>query len=104
MPNMEYRLASGHSVRHLDVAPMISALRIQPSDFENEPRLRQRRASAQVIGLERADAPGDQTVEAPNLPELPFVHSLTLVRHPPISSLAAHLTRSRDQRQICRRR
>jgi len=34
MPNMEYRLASGHSVRHLDVAPMITALRTQPSDFE----------------------------------------------------------------------
>ena len=34
MPNLEYRLASGHSVRYLDVAPMISALRFQPSDFE----------------------------------------------------------------------
>src|SRR5277367_3291465 len=34
MPNVEYRLASGHSVRHLDVAPMIAALRFQPSDFE----------------------------------------------------------------------
>ena len=34
MPNVEYRLASGHSVRYLDVAPMISALRFQPSDFE----------------------------------------------------------------------
>ena len=33
MPNVEYRLA-GHSVRYLDVAPMISALRFQPSDFE----------------------------------------------------------------------
>ena len=57
------------------------------ADFENEPRLRQRPASAQVVGLERADAPGDQTVEAPNLPEL-ALHSLTLVRHRPISSLA----------------
>ena len=32
-PSMEYRLA-GHSGRYLDVAPMISALRFQPSDFE----------------------------------------------------------------------
>ena len=34
MPNVEYALASGHSVRYLDVAPMIAALRFQPSDFE----------------------------------------------------------------------
>src|ERR1700733_4874256 len=34
MPNIEYALASGQSLRHLDVAPMISALRFQPSDFE----------------------------------------------------------------------
>lgn len=34
MPNMEYALGSGQSLRHLDVAPMISALRFQPSDFE----------------------------------------------------------------------
>jgi hypothetical protein len=34
MPNVEYALASGRSLRHLDVAPMISALRFQPSDFE----------------------------------------------------------------------
>ena len=34
MPNVEYRLASGHSLRYLDVAPMITALRSQPSDFE----------------------------------------------------------------------
>src|SRR3984885_8060711 len=34
MPNMEYALGSGRSLRHLDVAPMISALRFQPSDFE----------------------------------------------------------------------
>ena len=34
MPNMEYTLAPGQSLRHLDVAPMISALRFQPSDFE----------------------------------------------------------------------
>ena len=34
MPNVEYRLASGHSVRYLDVAPMITALRAQPADFE----------------------------------------------------------------------
>lgn len=34
MPNVEYRLASGHSLRFLDVAPMITALRSQPSDFE----------------------------------------------------------------------
>ncbi len=35
MPNLEYALASGQlrSAR-LDVAPMISALRFQPSDFE----------------------------------------------------------------------
>ena len=32
--NMEYALVSGQSLRHLDVAPMISALRFQPSDFE----------------------------------------------------------------------
>jgi hypothetical protein len=34
MPNVEYALASRHSGRYLDVAPMISALRFQPSDFE----------------------------------------------------------------------
>jgi hypothetical protein len=34
MPNVDYRLASGHSVRYLDVSPMIAALRIQPVDFE----------------------------------------------------------------------
>jgi hypothetical protein len=34
MPNVEYALASGHSVRYLDAAPMIAALRFQPSDFE----------------------------------------------------------------------
>ena len=34
MPNVEYALASGRSLRHLDVAPMITALRFQPSDFE----------------------------------------------------------------------
>ena len=34
MPNVEYALASGHSVRYLDVAPMIASLRFQPSDFE----------------------------------------------------------------------
>ena len=32
MPNMEYRLASAYSVRYLDVAPMISALRFQPEN------------------------------------------------------------------------
>jgi hypothetical protein len=34
MPSMEYALGSGNSLRQLDVAPMISALRFQPSDFE----------------------------------------------------------------------
>ena len=34
MPNVEYALPSGHSLRYLDVAPMIAALRFQPSDFE----------------------------------------------------------------------
>src|ERR1700722_15892396 len=34
MPNVEYALASSRSLRHLDVAPMITALRFQPSDFE----------------------------------------------------------------------
>ena len=48
-------------------------------DFENKSRLRQRPASAQVIGFERADASGDETVEAANLGELALVHSLTLV-------------------------
>jgi hypothetical protein len=34
MPNVEYAIAPGHALRHLDVAPMIAALRFQPSDFE----------------------------------------------------------------------
>ena len=34
MSNVVYRTTSEHSVRHLDVAPMISALRFQPVDFE----------------------------------------------------------------------
>jgi hypothetical protein len=34
MPNVEYALTSGRSGRYLDVAPMIAALRSQPSDFE----------------------------------------------------------------------
>ena len=34
MPNVEYALTSAHSLRNLDVAPMITALRFQPSDFE----------------------------------------------------------------------
>jgi hypothetical protein len=34
MPNVDYPLASGHSLSNLDVAPMISALQFQPSDFE----------------------------------------------------------------------
>lgn len=34
MPSVDYVLASGHSVRYLDVSPMISALRFQPIDFE----------------------------------------------------------------------
>jgi hypothetical protein len=34
MPNLEYALASGRSTSSLDVGPMISALRFQPSDFE----------------------------------------------------------------------
>ena len=34
MANVEFRYAPGPSVRYLDVAPMISALRFQPSDFE----------------------------------------------------------------------
>jgi hypothetical protein len=34
MPNVEYAIAPGFGLRHLDVAPMITALRFQPSDFE----------------------------------------------------------------------
>ena len=34
MANVELRYASGPLARHLDVAPMISALRFQPDDFE----------------------------------------------------------------------
>ena len=34
MANVEFQYASGHSVRYLDVSPMISALRFQPSDFD----------------------------------------------------------------------
>jgi len=34
MPNVEYALSSGRSLRNLDVAPMITALRFQPADFE----------------------------------------------------------------------
>lgn len=34
MANVEFRYAPGPSVRYLDVAPMISALRFQPGDFE----------------------------------------------------------------------
>jgi hypothetical protein len=34
MPNVEYALSLGRSASSLDVAPMISALRFQPSDFE----------------------------------------------------------------------
>jgi hypothetical protein len=34
MPNVDYALPLGRSAPSLDVAPMISALRFQPSDFE----------------------------------------------------------------------
>ncbi len=34
MANVEFRYAPGLAVRHLDVSPMISALRVQPGDFE----------------------------------------------------------------------
>jgi hypothetical protein len=34
MPNAEYLITLDNSLRHLDVAPMITALRFQPSDFE----------------------------------------------------------------------
>ena len=34
MPNLVYAVTSDHPCRYLDVAPMISALRFQPSDFE----------------------------------------------------------------------
>ena len=34
MPNVEFRFASDRSMRYLDVSPMISALRLQPADFE----------------------------------------------------------------------
>ena len=34
MANVEFRLATDRSMRYLDVAPMISALRFQPTDFE----------------------------------------------------------------------
>ena len=34
MANVEFRYASGLTVRNLDVSPMISALRFQPGDFE----------------------------------------------------------------------
>jgi hypothetical protein len=34
MANVEFRYPSGHALRALDVSPMISALRFQPSDFE----------------------------------------------------------------------
>jgi hypothetical protein len=32
--NVEFRYAYDHTVRYMDVSPMISALRFQPSDFE----------------------------------------------------------------------
>src|SRR5208282_5938194 len=57
--------------------------------FENEPRLSQRAAPAQIIGLERPDALSDEAVETTNLLDLVPVHSLTLVRYLPTSSLAA---------------
>jgi len=34
MANVEFRYAPGLTMRHLDVSPMISALRFQPADFE----------------------------------------------------------------------
>jgi hypothetical protein len=34
MANVEFRYAPGQVMRNLDVTPMISALRFQPSDFE----------------------------------------------------------------------
>jgi hypothetical protein len=34
MPYVEYAIAQSHALRHLDVAPMIAALRFQPTDFE----------------------------------------------------------------------
>ena len=34
MPNMEYAIARGYTLRDLDVGPLIAALRFQPSDFE----------------------------------------------------------------------
>ena len=34
MAHVEFQYAPGHTVRYLDVSPMISALRFQPGDFE----------------------------------------------------------------------
>ena len=34
MSNVEFRYTPGLTMRHLDVSPMISALRFQPGDFE----------------------------------------------------------------------
>lgn len=34
MANVEFRYAPGQTVPHLDVSAMISALRLQPGDFE----------------------------------------------------------------------
>jgi hypothetical protein len=67
-------------------------------DFENEPRLRQRPAPVQVIGFERADAAGDETVEAANLGELALVYSLTLVSNPKFANLARGQARRANRR------
>jgi hypothetical protein len=49
--------------------------------FENEPRLSQWAAAAQIIGVQSADATSHDAVEAANLLDLVVVHSLTLVRN-----------------------
>ena len=50
------------------------------ADLENHPRLAERPAAPQIALLQRADALGDEAVEAPNLIEPLAVHSLTIVR------------------------
>ena len=49
--------------------------------FKNEPRLSQRAAPPQIIGVQGTDATSHDAVETANFLNLVLVHSLTLVRH-----------------------
>ncbi len=50
------------------------------ADLEQQPRLAERPAAAEIALVERADAAGDEAIEAADLLDRSVGHSLTLVR------------------------